>query len=229
MRRSVAFIPRGPVCIRTRGFILAELLVGLVIVAMVMLALSSVLFAVADGWDDQDISQSTQLQANQIYARVQNYLSSAKCVASYSAGPTSGDIIFLSANDDSAGQIECGEIGLIIQDPATHSLYLYHSTAPYSGLATNTISTGQLASITPAQVEAWSMQQELLGGPGTQPDTGTRLDVDGFQIFATQTVSTASPVTTQLPIVEFTLTLSKNGQNTTVYNSSTLRPSTQPQ
>jgi type II secretory pathway pseudopilin PulG len=211
------------------GFLLIELLVGMVIVAIVMLALGSVLFTVAQGWEDQDISQSTQLQANQIYARVQSYLSAAKCVASYSSGPTSGAVIFLSANDDPQGQITCGEVSLIIQDPTTHSLYLYNSTPPYSGQATNTFLTSQLAGITAAQVEGWSMQQELLGGPGAQPDSGTRVDVDGFQPYATQTVATASPVTTQLPIVEFTLTLSKNGQSLTLYNSSTLRPSTQPQ
>jgi Tfp pilus assembly protein PilV len=229
MQRNAVNPHRCFVSAHAGGFILAELLVGLVIVAIVMLALSSVLFAVANGWDDQDVTQSTQLQANQIYARVQSYLSSAKCVASYTAGPSGGAIIFLSANNDTAGQIQCGEISLIIQDPTTHSLYLYNSTAPYSGSAANVIATSQLSTVTPAQVEAWSMQEELLGGPGTQPDNGSRLDVDGFQIYATQTVATASPVTTQLPIVEFTLSLSKNGQSLTVYNSSTLRPSTQPQ
>ena len=194
---------------------------------MVMLALASVLFAVAQGWDDQDIAQSTQMQANQIYARVQSYLSAAKCVVSCNTGPSSGNIVFLSANDDPAGQIQCGEVSLIVQDPTTHSLYLYNSTLPYSGSAAATFPTSNLSQLTPAQIEGWS-QQQLLGGPGSQPDNGTRLDVDGFQPYATQTV-TALGSTTQLPIVEFTLTLSKNGQSLTLYNSSTLKPSTQPQ
>lgn len=213
-----------------RGFILVELIVGLVIVALVMLVLASVLFAVAQGWDDQDIAQSAQVQANQIYARVQSYLSAAKCVGSYSTGPTGGAIIFWRADDDSDGQIEYGEVALIVQDPTTHSLYLYSSALPYSGQAAATLSASELAALTPAQIEGWSfVQQQLLGGPGTQPDNGTRLDVDGFQLYVTQTVTTPSSfVTTQLPIVEFTLTLSKNGQSLTLYNSSTLRPSTQP-
>ncbi len=214
---------------RRRAIILVELIIGLVIVALVMLALASILFAVAQGWEDQDISQSTQVQANQIYARVQSDLSAAKCVGSYGTGPTGGYVIFLSANDDSPGQIQRGEVSLIIQDPTTNSLYLYGSTAPYSGQAASTFATSQLSQITPAQIEGWS-QQQLLGGPGTQSDDTARLAVNGFQVYATQTVTTPSSfVTTQLPIIEFTLTLSKNGQNLTLYNSSTLRPSTQPQ
>jgi type II secretory pathway pseudopilin PulG len=206
-----------------RGFLLAELLVGLVIVAIVMLALASVLFAVAQGWEDQDVSQSTQLQANQIYARVQSYLSAAKCVTLSNPGPTGGGIIFWRADDDQDGQIEEGELAVIVQDPITHSLYLYRATAPYLGQAATTCTISQF---TAAEIESWPfMQQETLGGPGNQPDDGTRLDVDGFQLYLQAAPTNGS----QLPIVEFTLTLSKNGQSLTVYNSSTLRPSTQPQ
>jgi type II secretory pathway pseudopilin PulG len=204
------------------------LLIGLVIVAMVMLALASVLFAVGQGWEDQDVSQSTQLQANQIYARVQHYLSAAKCVGSCSPDTTSsgGYAIFLIANDDSPGQIQYGEVSLIVQDPATNSLYLYSSPAPYAGQAASTFPTGQLSLITPAEIEGWPFtQKQLLGGPGSQPDDGTRLDVTGFRLYVQPAPSNGS----QLPIVEFTLTLSKGGQSLTVYNSSTLRPSTQPQ
>jgi type II secretory pathway pseudopilin PulG len=199
------------------------LLVGLVIVAMVVLALASVLFAVSQGWEDQDLAQSTQLQANQIYARVQSYLSAAKCVSLSSAGPSGGGIIFWRADDDQDGLIEEGELGLIVQDPTTHSLYLYCSSPPYSGQA---LTTCTLSQFTPAQIESWPfIQQTTLGGPGSQPDDGTRLDVDGFQLY----VQSAPTDGSQLPIVEFTLTLSRNGQSLTVYNSSTLRPSTQPQ
>jgi type II secretory pathway pseudopilin PulG len=199
-----------------RGFLLIELLVGMVIVAIVMLALGSVLFTVAQGWEDQDISQSTQLQANQICARVQHYLSAAKCVVLSSAGPTSGGIIFWRADDNQDGQIQQSEVGLIIQDATTHSLYLYDSP-PNSGPTVCTLSA-----LTPAQIESWTfIQKHTLGGPAAQPDDGTRLDVNGFQLY----VQPAPADGSQLPVVEFTLTLSKNSQSLTVYNSSTLRPS----
>lgn len=199
------------------GFLLIELLVGMVIVAIVMLALSSVLFTVAQGWEDQDVSQSTQLQANQVCARVQHYLSAAKCVVLSNAGPTGGGIIFWRADDDQDGQIEQSEIGLIIQDTTTHSLYLYDAS-PNSGPTVCTLS-----SLTPAQIEGWAfIQKQTLGGPGNQPDDGDRLDVDGFQLY----VQSAPADGSQLPVVEFTLSLSRNGQSLTVYNSSTLRPST---
>jgi type II secretory pathway pseudopilin PulG len=208
---------------RINGFLLIELLVGMVIVAIVMLALSSVLFTVAQGWDDQDVSQSTQVQANQLYAKVQSYLSAAKCVTLASAGPTSGGVIFWRADDDQDGLIEEGELGLIIQDPATHSLYLYRSMLPYAGQAATTCTLSQF---TAAQIEAFPfIQKQTLGGPGSEPDDGTRLDINGFQLYLQQAPTDGS----QLPIVEFTLTLSKDGQNLTLYNSSTLRPSTQPQ
>jgi len=185
-----------------------------------MLALASVLFSVAQGWEDQGVSQSTQIQANQIYARVQHYLSAAKCVALSNSGPTGGSIIFWRADDNQDGLIQESEVALIIQDPTTHSLYLYDSP-PYSGPTTCTLSQ-----LTPAEIEAWPfVQKQTLGGPGNQPDDGTRLDVDGFQLY----VQPAPTDGSQLPIVEFTLTLSKNGQSLTVYNSSTLRPATQPQ
>jgi type II secretory pathway pseudopilin PulG len=199
-----------------------ELLVGMAVVALVMLALASVLFTVAQGWADQDVSQSTQLQANQIYAKVQGYLSAAKCVELCNLGPSGGGVIFWRADDDQDGLIEEGELALIIHDPITHSLYLYRSTLPYIGTAATVCTLSQFSA---AQIEAFPfIQKQTLGGPGNQPDDGTRLDVDGFQLYLQQAPTDGS----QLPIVEFILTLSKNGQGLTVYNSSTLRPSTQP-
>ena len=55
-----------------RGFLLVELVIGLVIVALVMLGAAAIMGAVAQGWSDQDVTRSTQLQANQTYVRVQN-------------------------------------------------------------------------------------------------------------------------------------------------------------
>jgi type II secretory pathway pseudopilin PulG len=205
------------------AFLLIELLVGMVVVSLVMLALASVLFTVAQGWGDQDISQSTQLQANQIYAKIQSYLSSAKCVTLSSAGPSGGGIIFWRADDDQDGQIQEGELALIIHDPITHSLYLYSSALPYTGQAATVCTLSQFSA---AEIEAFPfIQKQTLGGPGDQPDDGTRLDVTGFQLYLQPAPTDGS----QLPVVEFTLTLAKNGQILTLYNSSTLRPSTQPE
>jgi type II secretory pathway pseudopilin PulG len=218
---------------RLRGIVFVELIVGLVVIALVMLAVASVLFAVAQGWKDQDVSQSTQMQADQVYTRVQSRLSAAKCVGPYDAGSPSGGgyIIFWRADDDSYadgqidegdGQIEKGEVALIVQ--TNHSLYLYSSAPPYSGQAAGHLAASDLAALTPATIESWSfMQPTLLGGPGSQTDDGTMLDVEGLQVYVTPSAAS------QLPIVEFMLTFSKSGQSLTLYNSTTLRPSAQPQ
>ena len=60
-----------------RAFLLVELLIGMVIVALVMFGAAAIMEAAAQGWNDQDVTRSTQLQANQTYVRVQHALQGA--------------------------------------------------------------------------------------------------------------------------------------------------------
>ena len=66
--------------IHPRGFTFIELMIGLIITAMIMAAMAAVLTGVAEGWQAGNVSRSTQMQANQIYTRVQKILSGAKYV-----------------------------------------------------------------------------------------------------------------------------------------------------
>src|SRR5580658_2625441 len=75
---------------RRRGFLLVELIIGLVIVAMVMLAAAAMMESVSQGWDDQDVTHSTQMQANQTYLRVQKALQGAKFICYYAPGALTG-------------------------------------------------------------------------------------------------------------------------------------------
>src|ERR1700722_124139 len=72
------------------AFLLVELLIGLVIVALIMLGSAAIMGAVAEGWNDQDVTRSSQLQANQTYVRVQNAMQGAKYVGYSNTGSVDG-------------------------------------------------------------------------------------------------------------------------------------------
>jgi prepilin-type N-terminal cleavage/methylation domain-containing protein len=212
-----------------RAFTLIELMIGLVITAMVMAAMAAVMTSVAEGWQAGSVSQSTQMQANQIYTRVQKILSGAKYVILPTNGSSGSSIIFW-ANDNliADSTVEAGEIGLITWDSTTQSLYLYEAPSNLTGgqlaAAETQLDWSSLQTLTPATVESWTyMQQTPLGGPGT---TG---NANALQVTSANFYVTGLTSANQLPIVEFSLGFSKNGQAVTLYSSTTLRgPSTQP-
>lgn len=214
---------------RAIGFTLIELSIGLVIMAMIMLAIAAIMTSVTQGWEEGKITQSTQMQANQVYARVQKILSSAKYVIS-PADNSSGTSIFFWANDNliADNTVEAGELGLIQFDPTTNSLYFYQAEPNLSGsnltAAQTQLDWSALQALTASQFESWSyIQQTALGGPGSSGNANA-LQVTSAQFYVTGLGSTST-----LPIVEFSLGFSKAGQTVTLYNSSTLRsPTTQP-
>jgi hypothetical protein len=231
---------------RHQGFLAVEMMIGLVIMAMVMLGVAAIITSVAQGWNDQDITQSTQLQANQIFARVRNALVGAKFVGYCSPGSLSSSSnpgsIFFWANDNfggvEAGDPRWGEMALIVQDPTTNSLYLYQPmqpsqmTAAEQTLASTPMTYATMNdSATPAQWESEAasiLQQTTLGGPGTQPNSTTALQITGLQV-STAYVTASLASTSQLPIVEFAIGFSQNGTDLTLYSSTTLKgPATQP-
>ncbi|MGA3065312.1 MAG: prepilin-type N-terminal cleavage/methylation domain-containing protein [Tepidisphaeraceae bacterium] len=211
------------------GFTFIELMIGLVITAMVLAAMAAVMTSVAEGWQAGSISQSTQMQANQIYARVQKILSGAKYVILPTDGGSGSSILFW-ANDDliADSTVEAGELGLIQLDSATNTLYLYEAAPNLTGsqlaAAQTPLNWSTLQTLTPSQFISWSyIQPTPLGGPGTSGNPNA-LQVTGANFFVTGLGST-----TQLPIIEFSLSFDKNGQSATLYNSTTMRgPTTQP-
>jgi prepilin-type N-terminal cleavage/methylation domain-containing protein len=214
---------------RARGFTFIELMIGMVITAMVLAAMAAVMDSVAQGWQAGSVSQSTQMPANQIYNRVQKILSGAKFVILPSEGSSGSSIIFW-ANDNLIpdSTVEAGELGMIEYDSSTSSLYLYEAQPNLSGAQLTAAQTildwSSLQELTPAMIQSWTyMQPTPLGGPGTTGNASA-LQVTGASFYVAGLSDT-----NQLPIVEFALNFSKNGQNITLYNSTTLRgPSTQP-
>ncbi len=225
------------------AFTIVELSMGLVIMALVMGSIAAVMGAVGQSWSVQETTQSTQLQANQVYTRVQRILAAAKYVGQYQAGAadgtssTPGSIFFWRADDypgsPSDLTAETGEMGLIAQDPATHSLW-YYRAIPYAQMNASQLARAGVVMhwvdlTNPASPGLFKgldfVQAQALGGPGNQVDNGTRLHVIGAQFNCLSFSNSA----TQLPVIEFALGFTMNGQNLTIYNSATLRgPTTQP-
>jgi type II secretory pathway component PulJ len=221
-----------------RGFLLVELLIGLMIMALVMLGAAAIMEAVAQGWTDQDITRSTQLQANQTYIRVQNALMGAKYVG-YPSSVSSGDSVFFWQNTNVHDLLSpspyvsdpyAGEMALLQYDSATKTLWLYQVPASQASNPLAQVILAQSDIIQPAKA-TWFTQQpfvekQALGGPGNGVDDGTRLDVEGFQA----SVSSLGALT-QLPVVEYSISFARgDGTNLTLYNTTTLRgPTTQPQ
>jgi hypothetical protein len=228
----------------SRGFLLVELLMGLVIVALVMLGSAAIMGAVAEGWNDQDVTRSSRLQANQTYIRVQNAMQGAKYVGYSNTGSVDGSStpgsIFFWQNDNFGG-VEAsdpciGEMALIQFESATNTLWLYQCL-PKSQM-TNAQKTQAAQQWTLSQINQSAtatqftqlysfVQKQALGGPGSQPNDGTRLAVQGFLVSVHSLSSTS-----QLPVIEYAIGFARTSddENLTLYNSTTIRgPTTQPQ
>jgi type II secretory pathway component PulJ len=227
---------------RERGFLLVELLIGLVIVSLIMLGAAAIIDAVAIGWSDQDVTRSSELQANQTFVRVQNALMGAKYVGYSNTGTLDGSsagTVFFWQTDNfggvEAGDPCIGEMALIEFDRTTGTLWLY--SCPPKALMTPAQQTQASAQWTLSQIDLAAtattftqysfVQKRALGGPGTQSNDGTRLAVKGFTV--TPNNVTSSNV---LPLIEFAISFDRSSDDTnlTLYGTTTLRgPTTQPE
>ncbi|MGD0387991.1 MAG: hypothetical protein ABSC42_03465 [Tepidisphaeraceae bacterium] len=216
---------------------MVELVIGLVIVALVMLGAAAILGAVAEGWNDQDVTRSTQMQANQTYLRVQNALEGAEYVGYVTPSTSQSGSVFFWQNDHlggvEAGDPYVGEMALLQYDPATASLWLYQ--VPSSQLGNSQAQQLLTLAVIDEPTEAtWFTQQsfvqkQALGGPGSLANDGTRMQVTGFQVYVNP--AWLSGTSTQLPVIEYAIGFKQNdGTSLTLYNTTTIRgPATQPQ
>jgi hypothetical protein len=225
---------------QSHGFTVVELSMGLVIVSMIMLAIAGIMTAVAQAWTDQEMNQSIQVQANQVYVRVQHILSAAKYVAQYNAGSLNGSsigyIIFWRADDYPASPndetVQSGEMAAIAQDPTTSTLWLYEAI-PYSQMSSTQYTAAGVVQpwsywTNPSNIAAFQtsnfLQKIPLGGPGNLSNPSYYLQVNGATFYVYSLAGTS-----QLPVIEFALAFSRNNQSLNLYSSTTFRgPSTQP-
>jgi hypothetical protein len=184
------------------------------------------------------------MQANQTYIRVQNAMQGAQYVG-YPGASGTGSEIFFWQNDNVHNYLTAqgyngpyvsdpyvGEMALIQYDATTQTLWLYYvpesaATTAYSQQPTPLT----LADINESSEATWFSQQpfvtkQALGGPGTQPNDGTRLLVSSFQVYVSSLGSS-----TELPVIEYSIGFTRSdGTSLTLYNSTTVRsPTTQPE
>jgi len=219
-----------------RGFLLAELLMGLVIVALVMLGAAAIMEAVATGWNDQDVTRSTQMQANQTYLRVQNALEGAKFIGYSNSSP--GEIFFWQ--NDNFGGVEggdpcIGEMALLQYDSTTKTLWLYKCLPKSEMSGSQQTAASAVWTLSDIDQQSYAtqfsqnynfVQKQALGGPGDEANDGTRMQVEGFQVSVNSLSSS-----TQLPVIEYSITFQQtDGTSLTLYNTTTIKgPTTEPE
>jgi len=212
-----------------RGLTMIELLIGLVITGLVMAALASITFAVAQGWTASDGTQNLQIQSQQVYTRVRYNLASALYIGLVNAGSLNGSAttpgcVVYWANDsvNADGKPEIGEMALIQHDAVNQVVTLYYCM-PYASM-TGTQQTSAAGSISYATMttSTWPATFEAL--------SFVKKTVLGRNVKGATFASYWNTSTTQRPLVEFCLVLNRPPQfSTTLYGVALLRsPMTQP-
>jgi prepilin-type N-terminal cleavage/methylation domain-containing protein len=208
---------------RRRGFTFVELSIGLVVVAMVLTALAVFSLATAEQWKQASSTNpvgngqtvaSTAVMSNLATTRINHELQDMLCTGGYFTGTlttTTGQqasLLLWRTDSNSDKHVDPSEVELIEYDATQHAVLKYLPGATpancnYATFSTNTfIATFKAAAATPIPVAR---------------------NIDGMQIF----VNTPSSQT-QLPVVEYRLYFTRNGQSQVSYGSVCLRSPTYP-
>jgi prepilin-type N-terminal cleavage/methylation domain-containing protein len=220
---------------RRSAFTLIELLIGMVITSIVLLALSGVTLSVAQGWSASDGTQALQIQSAQIYARLRHYLSSAKYITQVTPGSLNGSaaggcVCFWAYDGGSYpadGLPQAGEMAMIQHDPTTQTLWLYQPIA-YSSMNTSQQGAAN-TTMTWATISALSWPVTWAGYV-TQPPKYVVATAIGHNVKGALFAVSGMSSTTQRPVVEITLVLNRSPQPaSTQYETIVLRaPGPQP-
>jgi hypothetical protein len=217
---------------------LLELCIGLIITSMIVAALGTFCFAVAQTWGQNSGVQATTLTASHATARVEQTLRETKYLLQYRPGSLDGATSGSSAqllfwhrdfwnNSDPAGKtqvsdgsVQIAELALLEHDPVDHRLYLYEPLPPDQ---MNLEQQGRAG-----KVVSWS---EL--NAGTTPATFKTYDFVRKQVFCEAVDGAVLNIPAwgrnARPSLEFTLRLSRGGDKSVVYGLVSLRgPTTRP-
>jgi len=217
------------------GFTLVELMMGLVITALVMGALATLSSAMSRAWSQSDTGQSASISSHQASIRLQNFLRQAKLVGLVRPGSTDGSVspgasaMLWLRDDNGDGKVQLTEMGLIEHDLAQKRLKLYQVKVP-SGMTADAYNAAYSGSITsaaltdPAAPETFKGLANVWAQPlaGADPTTGNAhpVKVTGFRI--EKTGGTGS----QGLALQFTLVLTKDGNQDVSYGAAVLRGAT---
>jgi prepilin-type N-terminal cleavage/methylation domain-containing protein len=134
-----------------RGFTFVELMIGIVVTALVLVALSTFLFAVGQNWEDSDTAQSAFLAACSGADRLNQLVRSAQEIG---PNPTSGSLdnstppaaCVLWTDTNGNGVIEYDELTLLEYDPSSQSLVAFSIPTTATNAATQPGSLPSVAS-----------------------------------------------------------------------------------
>jgi prepilin-type N-terminal cleavage/methylation domain-containing protein len=205
--------PRPPK-LRSRGFTLVELMVGIVVTTMVLSAMTFFLFGVGDIWHETDAGQSVYLAANRATDRIDRLVRGAKLLDpdfTPGTGPTPAACMIWAADNNGDGQIQLSEMALLQYDPTTQTLFQYAIPAS----VTPNPDTAGATLLTPAA---------FIATPGVTA-TPVAHNVTACTFNVTATNATAG----NAPVLEVVMTVSDGRSSTTVYSTSAVRAPQVPQ
>ncbi|MFT3785245.1 MAG: prepilin-type N-terminal cleavage/methylation domain-containing protein [Tepidisphaeraceae bacterium] len=177
-----------------RGLTLMELMVGLVITSVAMLALSTFVSAVSNGWTHANSTATTAVTVDRTSSQVDSVLRNSLAIVQKKLPTSSSKSSYLFVwRYDGAGGIQdgvaaVGEMNLLEFDPTTYTIWLY---APYAESAMSasqlidayTTNWGDLSS--PTVAEAFKTRscvapRRAIVGPGSATATTVSRVLSGY-------------------------------------------------
>lgn len=208
-----------------RGFTLAELMMGMGIMAILIGALAGIVRAVADGWSSTENVQAIQVAARQGGMQLYRMLSGAKFVGlavdddwtinssgvKVASGGAAAQLMYWKHdNTMEYGKIQAEELALIEHDRANKRLVLYELSPTASSLVRKTAYTGTAITHSPDAATFKAL-----------PGITSRALATGVTQVSFEAIYKGS--TSQRQMVEFVLTFERGGQVRTEYGTVVLR------
>jgi hypothetical protein len=106
---------------RAAGFTLMELTVGMIVTGLVVMAISALLSAVAQGWEQSGEAQVTSTYRVQTTARMQKVLRGARQLGAVRTGSTDGSlaagaVMLWAADDNLDNKVQFSELALLVHE-----------------------------------------------------------------------------------------------------------------
>jgi type II secretory pathway pseudopilin PulG len=128
---------RGAAEARRRAFTLAELIVGLLLLAIIGGATAAVAAAMSRGWQIGQTTNAASLTVTRTMLRIQDKVQRAKVIGQWCAGSLSASenvpaaaVLFWRGDDNADGAMQLDETQLLEYDRATQSLVLWEASFP---------------------------------------------------------------------------------------------------
>lgn len=213
-----------------RAFTLVELMIGMIITAMILGAVSALSLAMSTSWKSADGSQALCLSSHQATMRVQSRVRSCRYLGFLRAGSIDGNItpgagvLYWKSDVNGDGLIQMGEAAWIEHDPPSKKLLLYEVIPTSSMNPTQKSYAGLPVSYATLCSSSFPDQFKLLSLLNMLKVTTLTQDLIGAKFAA------RIPLTSEAPSLEMTLSFQRSGRRETTYATTALRaPSNRPQ